>query len=508
MRGSEERYRQLFESNPLPMWLYDLETLRFLSVNESAVQHYGYTREEFLAMTIKDIRNPEDVPAMLKSVDEGRSEKLGISEWRHRRKDGAIVQVEIRSRPLVFNGREARLVLATDVTEKKLLEEKFLHAQRLESIGMLAAGIAHDLNNVLAPIVFAAPLLRDSLTAPRDLKILDTLERSAGRGAGLVKQILGFVHTTSGEFRPTQVKHLARDIINVIEETFPKSIRLEHEIPSDLWPVQGNATQIHQVLLNLCVNARDAMPQGGTLRFTAANCRLNAAEAGKLPGARPGDWLALEITDTGTGISPEVLEHMGTPFFTTKREGKGTGLGFSTVRSIVLSHHGFIKLETEVGRGTTVRVFLPAVEGASPQQSSASPFVTPEGHGELILVADDDKAIREMVAEILGNHGYRVLSCSDGVEAVKLIYARPGGISLVVTDADMPRLDGVALVRTLLQLRPEIRLLAMSGLSREETGGLDLTEIQKLAHAFLAKPFKPEDLLGAVHELLHPAVKT
>jgi len=340
------------------------------------------------------------------------------------------------------------------------------------------------------------------------LKILDVIERSAERGVGLVKQILGFARTTTGEFQPTQVKHLARDLISVIKRTFPKSIQLQQQIPSDLWPVQGNATQIHQVLLNLCVNARDAMPQGGTLRITAANRRLDAAEAGAIPGAQPGAWLVLEVADTGTGIPPEVLERIWMPFFTTKVAGKGTGLGLSTVRGIVASHHGFVELHTEVDRGTTFRVFLPAVESESPRPSSAPPFDIPDGHSELILVVDDDAPIRDIVVEILRKHGYRVMSCGDGVEAITLFNAYLGEISLVATDIDMPRLGGVALARALLQLRPDIRLLAMSGLSRLETDGSDVPEIQKLAHAFLRKPFTPENLLGTVHRLLHPPGKT
>src|SRR5208283_3996409 len=402
----------------------------------------------------------------------------------------------------------ARLNFLADITEKKLLEEKFLHAQRLESIGMLAAGIAHDLNNVLAPIMFAEPLLRASLSTPRDLKILDTFKKCAERGAGLVRQILGFVHSTAGEVQPTQVKHIPRDIISVIEETFPKSIELQHSIPSHLWPALGNATQIHQVLLNLCVNARDAMTKGGTLRITATNRRLNAKEADAIPGGRPGAWLVLEVTDTGTGIPPDVLEKIRTPFFTTKDIGKGTGLGLSTVRGIVANHHGFVELRTEVGRGTTFRVFLPAVESELPRTSTASPFDIPDGQGELILLVDDDAAIRSIGTAILEKHGYRVVSCVDGVEAIVLFITRAGEISLAITDVDMPRLGGTELARTLSQIRPDIRLLAISGMSPDKTGGSAVSAAIKATHAFLLKPFDEKCLLGAVHRLLYPSEKT
>ena len=477
--------------------------------NRGAEEIFGWTVAEALGRPPEELLGIDD-PGIVSTV-RAAVERDGFwnGELRSKTRDGRKLIVDCRVTLVRDEAGQprARLTFLADITEKKLLEEKFLHAQRLESIGMLAAGIAHDLNNVLAPIVFSAPMLRDSLSAPRDLKILDTLERSAERGAGLVTQILGFAHTTTGELRPTQVKHLARDIISVIEETFPKSIQLQQQISSVLWPVEGNATQIHQVLLNLCVNARDAMPQGGTLRIAAANRRLDAAEAGTIPGARPGAWVVLEVADTGTGIPPELLERIWEPFFTTKDAGKGTGLGLSTVRSIVASHDGFVEMHTEPGRGTTFRVFLPAVESESPRPSSASPIDIPDGHGELILVVDDDAAIRYLVAAILEKHGYRVVSCGDGVEAISFFGTHHEKVAMVVTDVDMPRLGGVALARVLLQLRPDIRLLAMSGLSRGETDGSDIQAVQKLAHAFLLKPFQPEDLLGAVHHLLHPSRK-
>jgi CheY-like chemotaxis protein len=368
---------------------------------------------------------------------------------------------------------------------------------------MLAAGIAHDLNNMLAPILFAAPLLRGSLTAPRDLRILDTVERSAVRGAGLVKQILGFVRTTSGEFRPTQVKHLARDLIGVIEETFPKSIQLDHHVPSNLWTVKCNSTQIHQVLLNLCVNARDAMPNGGTLRLALANCPLDAAEAAGIPGTRPGPWLMIEVGDNGTGIPPEVLEHIWTPFYTTKPPDKGTGLGLTTVRSIVASHGGGITLQTVPGQGTTFRIYLPADE-VDPPTDHAEAGPASRGHGELVLVVDDDAAIRQLVALVLERHGYRIMACADGLEAIERFSELGEEVSVLVTDVDMPRLGGVALAQSLLPKYPRLRIVAMSGLSRSPTGVSDVPAIQSLAHVFLSKPFTGENLLKAVHGLLYP----
>ncbi|HXP62495.1 MAG TPA: PAS domain S-box protein, partial [Dongiaceae bacterium] len=473
--------------------------------NHGAEEIFGWTAAEALGQLPEKLLGVEDLDALaaMRAAVERDGFWNGESRLRHR--DGRYLFVDHH---ITFVRDEkdrprARLSFFVDITEKKLLEEKFLHAQRLETIGMLAAGIAHDLNNVLAPIMFAAPLLRGSLSTARDLKILDTLSQSAARGAGLVKQILGFAHSTAGELLPSQVKHIARDIVGVIEETFPKSIELQQEIPSDLWLVLGNATQIHQVLLNLCVNARDAMPQGGTIRVTASNRRLNAAEADAIPGARPGSWVVLEVGDTGTGIPPEVLERIWTPFFTTKGIGKGTGLGLSTVRGIVANHKGFVELRTEVGRGTTFRVFLPAIESESSQAGSASPLDIPDGHGELILLVDDDAGVRHIGTAILEKHGYRVVSCVDGVEAIALFITRSAEISLVITDVDMPHLGGTELARTLSQIRPDIRLLAISGLSPDETDGSIVLAAKNVTHAFLLKPIKAEDLLGAVHRLLH-----
>lgn len=392
------------------------------------------------------------------------------------------------------------LIIGADVTERKSLEEKFLRAQRLESIGMLAAGIAHDLNNVLAPIGMAASLLRMRLTAAPDLKLIDTLEKSVTRGSGLVKQILGFAHGVSGDRRELQVKHLMRDITAMIAQTFPRSIELVEHIPTDLWPVRGNATQIHQVLLNLCVNARDAMPGGGQLRVRGENRRLDAAEARALPGARPGPWTVIEVGDSGTGIPPEVLARIWDPFFTTKGEGKGTGLGLSTVRGIVQTHEGFVTLETELGKGTTFRVYLPAadVPEAAAKEAAAKPVAA--GRGQLILVADDEDSIREIARAVLTAAGYVVETAEDGLAAAALYAERPAAFSLLVTDYDMPGLDGAKLAEFVRSRDSGTRVLAVSGLADEDSGGQhpSLT----FGDAQLGKPFTAASLLRKVGELL------
>jgi two-component system, cell cycle sensor histidine kinase and response regulator CckA len=384
---------------------------------------------------------------------------------------------------------------------KRKAEEQFLRAQRLESIGMLASGIAHDLNNVLAPIILAAPVLREHVTNPDDLRIITSLEKSAERGVNLVRQILAFAQGVGSGRQLVEVRHLLRETISVIGETFPKNIRLDDDVPNDLWPIMADPTQIHQVILNLCVNARDAMPAGGTLSLRAENCLLDERAAKKIEGASAGAWLVLHFEDTGTGIANETLSRIWEPFFTTKEAGRGTGLGLSTVRGIVEGHNGFVSLSTTPGKGTTFRVYLPAAEVPA-NGSSIVPVRgrAVRGNGELILVVDDEPQIRDITAAILSRHGYRVLLAADGTEALAVFATQGSEVSVIVTDLRMPNLDGIALASVALHLNPRVKILAMSGLS---SGGNDI-EMKRFTGALLFKPFKAEALLQAVGGLLHP----
>jgi two-component system cell cycle sensor histidine kinase/response regulator CckA len=387
-----------------------------------------------------------------------------------------------------------------DIASKKLRDDRHLRAQRLESIGMLASGIAHDLNNVLAPIILAAPILRERATNPEDLRIILSLEKSAERGVDLVRQILSFAQGVGGVHQAVEVKHLLEETMSVIRESFPKEISLNDHVPDNLWPIMADATQVHQVLLNLCVNARDAMTSGGVLTLRAENSLLSEAAARQIEGATAGAWVVLHVEDTGPGIPQDVLGHIWEPFFTTKGASGGTGLGLSTVRGIVENHKGFISLKTSPSSGTTFRVYLPAVEvkniGGNVEPIRPS---TLEGKGELIVVVDDDARIREMTAAILSRYGYRVLTASDGTEAVAVFAARGSEISMIITDIRMPNLDGAALANVVLQLNPSVKIIAMSGLSSGGQNG----QMQRYAGAFLYKPFKVEALLHTVHGLLH-----
>ena len=418
--------------------------------------------------------------------------------YRILRPDGSVRWIRDRGFPIRNdNGNLYRVVgTAEDVTDRKTLEEQFLRSQRMESIGMLAAGIAHDLNNVLSPVLMAAPMLREHLHEQQDLDMLATVEKSAKRGAALVKQILSFAHGVGGQPVPVQVKHLLADIVAIVEETFPKTLQLEASVAKDLWIVTGNPTQIHQVLLNLCVNARDAMPQGGKLTIRAENCTLD--DQHRVEGGRPGNWLLLRVEDTGTGIEPSVLAHIWEPFFSTKTADKGTGLGLSTVRGIVATHQGFITLTTQPGAGTQFGIYLPASGGTTGLETPATR--TPRGDGEFIMIVDDEANIREMVKTIVARNGYRVLAATDGIEAIAMLAPRSGEIDLVITDMAMPRLGGKALIDVVRRMSPKVKVLAISG------GPLDGSVTQGPGHhadAFLQKPFTAEALLGHVHTLLH-----
>lgn len=505
LRNEQTLYQILAGSIPDHIYFKDRQS-RFVRINRALMEALRLNDpSEAVGKTDFDFftaRHAERAYAHEQRIMQTGESLLDIEEeetW----PDGRITWV--RTTKVPFRDADGSIIglvgVSRDVTERKKLEQQFLRAQRLESIGMLATGIAHDFNNVLAPVAMAASILREQVTDPEKLRLLDTLESCSKRGAALVQQILGFARGVGGEPRLVQVRHLIHDVAEVASETLPKSIRVVEDAPGNLWPVTGNPTQIHQVLLNLCVNARDAMPQGGTLLLRAENRRLDAEAANRMQGARPGAWVVLHVEDTGTGIAPEVLPRIWEPFFTTKGAEKGTGLGLSTVRGIVENHGGFIAMRTEPGRGTTFRIHLPASESAAAGDAGSAPRAAGRGKGELILLADNEPLIRQTVSAILGNAGYQVVTADDGLAAVSLFTPRAAEFSLVITDLDMPNLDGPALARAVHGLRPGMKILAMSGLhDRDAASGPEL-----FAAAFLPKPFTATMLLSTVEGILKGA---
>lgn len=389
------------------------------------------------------------------------------------------------------------LTVDTDITQKKQLEAQYLRTQRLESLGTLASGIAHDLNNILTPILAAAQLLPLKLphVDEQSQKILEILEASARRGTALVKQVLSFARGVEGKRTVIQVRHLIGEVKQIVKQTFPKTIEVSTDLAPDLWPVFGDATHLHQVLMNLAVNARDAMPEGGRLSFCAENLIIDAHYAQMHLDAQVGPHIAISVADTGAGIPPEVIDKIFEPFFTTKEVGKGTGLGLSTVIGIIKSHGGFINVYSEFGRGAQFKVYLPASEGVETQKEPDMQISL--GGGELILVVDDEAPIREVTKTTLEIYNHRVLTASDGIEAIALYAQHQAEIAVVLVDMMMPAMDGTTTIRTLRQMNPQVKIIAASGLMTNNQLAQSLS-----IQAFLAKPYTAKDLLNTLYEVL------
>ncbi|OYW73844.1 MAG: hypothetical protein B7Z37_20135 [Verrucomicrobia bacterium 12-59-8] len=420
------------------------------------------------------------------------------------RKDGSRVAVSLSMTSMLDDNGEITgfLGVVTDITEKKKLEQQFLRAQRIESVGTLAGGIAHDLNNVLTPIIMSIELLRLTHTNERTLSILGSIECSAKRGADLVRQILTFARGVEGKRTELRAGPLIKDIQHFVQDTFPKNIDFVRNLPDDMPSFLGDATQLHQILLNLCVNARDAMPEGGRLTITAGCVVLDEAAAAVQMDANPGPYVTLSVSDTGTGIPPEVLDKIFDPFFTTKEIGKGTGLGLSTVLSITKSHGGFVTVSSEPNQETIFTICLPAVpnSGSCIKPPPADERPMPLGKGELILIVDDEEAIRTTTRQTLEALDYRTLVAANGAEAVALYTQHTAEIAVVLTDMMMPVMDGPATIQMLQCINPDVKIIAASGVSH--MGGPAKVAEMGVRH-FLHKPYTAHTVMTTLHLVIN-----
>jgi two-component system cell cycle sensor histidine kinase/response regulator CckA len=457
---------------------------KIIFANASAQRLYGYEGKDF---------DPNHIFAVdAKAAATARQTALDVGEWngelKQQTKSGKTITVASRWTLIRDDHGQptALLMLNTDITEQKLLEQQFLRTQRMNTIGSLAGGMAHDLNNALAPILMGAQLLRRKTDDPESRNLLAMMEMSTHRGADMVRQVLLFARGRGGEFERLQLGSLVKELQKMVRETFPKNVEIETFVPSDLAPVQGNVTQLYQVLLNLCVNARDAMPNGGKLSIAVDNAEYDS-------NGKAGPFVSIMVSDTGTGMPPEVIAKIFDPFFTTKGEGRGTGIGLSTVDRIVKNHGGLLRVESKPGEGTSFEIFLPcAPEISAETKKKKTEKTIARGHGELILVADDEEVIRELVAAELTAFNYRVISAGNGDEVVRLFREHANDVRLVITDNMMPGMTGLDAIARLRKINPSLPVIIASGEELEPPAGASV----------LKKPFPLDELLAAVQRNL------
>ena len=498
----EERIRQqasLLDKAQDAILVCDLN-FQILYWNKGAERIYGWSSDDAFGRKLGDILcagDPEhtrQAEEALKTADEWKTES------RHTTKTGEKLIVESRW-TLVRNDKgepDYYFVTNTDVTEQKRTEEHLFRAQRMESIGTLAGGIAHDLNNILSPIMMAVDMLRLNAQDEDSTRWLGMIKESAERGSDLVNQVLTFARGMSGEHIPVQLKHIAKEIVGVLNETLPKSISVKYDIATDLWTISADPTQIHQILMNVCINARDAMPSGGTLTIKAKNTEIDENYARMNLDAQAGSYVMLTVDDTGTGMPAVVVKRIFDPFFTTKEIGKGTGLGLATALTIVKSHGGFINVYSEPKRGSRFSIYLPSAEAGQEKADATAKDALPHGSGEMILIVDDEENIRNVAEATLSKFGYRTLTAVDGTDALAVYSQHTADIAAILTDMAMPYMDGAALVRALKKMDPDIKIVAMSGLTSEGTTA-ELVSLK--VNAFLAKPFSAETLLTTFSEM-------
>lgn len=508
VRFNEQRYRSLVQATTAIVWDTPAS-------GEFTVEQPGWT--SFTGQTFEELRgtgwlnaiHPEDRAETARVWSEAVTNRSRYTvEHRIQTPDKTYRNMFVRAVPILGEDGTIRqwIGIHTDITERKQLENQFLRAQRMESIGTLAGGIAHDLNNILAPILMAIDLLKLTATDPQAKDLLQTIGVSAKRGADIVRQVLSFARGVEGDRIEVQPQHLIADLENIIKDTFPKNIRLQFSLPEKPWMILGDPTQIHQILLNLCVNARDAMPHGGTLTVNLENCVLDEHYVAMNLQAKAGNYVQIGVTDTGMGMPPDILNKIFEPFFTTKGPNEGTGLGLSTVMAIVKSHGGNVNVYSEQGKGTTFRIYLPAAETSPGSAKTQTQDLTmPLGNGETILVIDDEASILDITTQTLTAFGYRVLCATDGAEAIALYAENKKNIALVLTDMAMPIMDGAAVIRALLRINPAVTIIAASGL--KVTG--DVTQIPAggIKH-FLMKPYTSGTLLKSIRSVLADSIKS
>ncbi|MBD2203412.1 response regulator [Calothrix sp. FACHB-1219] len=472
--------------------------------NQGSEHLYGWTQAEAIAKNANTLLYKPETLYQLQEIHKSLAKNdLWQGDLYQKTKIGKEIIVSSRwtVMPDLAGQPKSILIVNTDITEKKLLETQFLRAQRMESIGTLASGIAHDLNNALTPMLMIAQLLEIKLADENSKQWLAILETNIKRAADLVKHVLCFSRGFEGKFITLQVKNVIAEIEQIVKQTFPKSIAVNIDIPQQsLWNISGDATQIHQVLLNLCINARDAMPEGGLLKISARNIWVDSNCARMNMDAQVGPYVAISVADTGKGIPQEIIDRIFEPFFTTKEVGQGTGLGLSTVMGIVRSHNGFVKVMSAIGKGTEFQIYFQASQNLEIDNALTSYDELPAGNGELILIVDDEESIREITKTALEKNGYKVLVAKDGIEAVALYTKHQKEISVVLIDMMMPSMDGPMAIRVLQKINPEVKIVVVSGLTSNHEL---LATLDDSITTFLPKPYTFQELFTSLQVILN-----
>jgi PAS domain S-box-containing protein len=496
LNASELSYHHLFDQHPAPMWLYDERTLAFLAVNDAAIAMYGYSREEFLAMTIEQIRPPEDIEALhLATADEGRA-YVDAGIWRHQKKDGTVIEVEISSNAVEFGGDPARAVLARDVTVQRQLEEQLRQAQKMEAIGRLAGGVAHDFNNLLLVIRGYGATLLEGLTDEKLRRSALQIDSAAQRGAEFTHQLLAFSRQQVLHPAVINPNEVVDETVNLVRRMLREDIALEVDLEPDIGAILVDRGQLGQVMLNLLVNAREAMPHGGSLSVRTATVELGENYSSEHVGVVPGSYVLLQVTDTGAGMDEETRSRIFDPFFTTK-EG-GTGLGLASVQGIVVQSGGHVWVYSEPGLGTNFKIYFPVAESSVVTAPEAPETGSLEGK-ETILLVEDSEIVRELVTESLESYGYTVLPASSGVEAVKIVERNGHHIDLLLTDVVMPNMNGRELAERLVAKDGNLKVLYTSGYPSDM---ILRNGISGSSTAFIEKPYLPVELARTIRTVL------
>ncbi len=502
LQESESMQRLLLENIDAGVVIIDAQTHVIERVNKKGLELFGGVENQVLGKVCHCFLCPEErdkCPIADKEMEISNSDCVLIKA------DGSRLPILKSVRRVEIQGRQKLLETFIDITDRKRAEEKLLRAQRMESIGSLAAGVAHDLNNIFAPIMMSSSMLHEEMPPALREEMVSSIELAAQRGANIVNQVLTFARGVKGNHSLVRPEVLLEEMFGIIRETFPKTISLNGGFPEGLWACIGDPIQLHQVLMNLCVNARDAMPQGGTLELRAENVEVDSLHATMLANAKEGQYIKFTVGDSGIGIALENRSKIFDPFFTTKGPGIGTGLGLSTVHGIVRSHGGFISLTTEVNKGTIFEVFIPASQESAPEPESREVPVRSLGNGEVILVVDDESQIDKLTKIILERNGYSVLTVSDGMDAVACHAKHSAEIKLMITDLVMPNMDGAALISAVRRITPSLPIIVASGYGTE----IIQNEVAKLnVQAFLKKPFNANRLLQTISEALRSEVRS